>query len=141
MTRPRLHPLAFAAILLLMLGCAQHRSLDRRLLQSIDELKVLVDEHVPDSDRAVIVHGLLSQFRGLAQGFYSDQINTSERVNLINRNYNAVPADFEAQLLRLQQRRGRTYGQMAVLALEARTFVSREEWDAIHQDLRESLDR
>jgi hypothetical protein len=141
MTRPRLHPLAFAAILLLMLGCAQHRSLDRRLLQSIDELKVLVDEHVPDSDRADIVHGLFRQFTGLAQGFYNDQINTSERIYLINRNYNAVPADFEAQLLRLQQRRGRTYGQMAVLALEARTFVSREEWDAIHQDLRESQDR
>ena len=130
MTRARLHPLTFVAILLLVLGCAQHQSLDRRLIQSIDELKVLVDEHVPDSDRAVIVHGLLSQFRNLAQGFYSDQINTSERVSLINRNYNAVPADFEAQLLRLQQRRGRTYGQMAVLALEARTFVSREEWDA-----------
>ena len=141
MTRPRLHSLAFATILLLVLGCAQHRSLDQRLLRSIDELKVLVDEHVPDSDRAVIVHGLLSQFRGLAQGFYNDQINTSERTNLINRNYNAVPADFEAQLVRLQQRRGRTYGQMTVLALEARTFISREEWDAIHQDLRESLDR
>ena len=127
----RIHPLALIAALLIVVGCAQ--GLLRQVEQPADELSALVSQHVADPLRAEQAHTLIAQLGDAFDGFYRQHVDISADFFDLNANYYARPQEFEELLDRAQAGRAMLYDRITVLAFQARTAVTPEEWETIHE--------